>query len=1167
MPGSSGKEEKQTGDQDWASILVKETEGTVMHLRIGVYICHCGINIAGKVRVEEVVAYASTLRDVTVSREYKFMCSDPGQDMIEKDIHDFSLNRVVVASCSPRLHEKTFQNVCQRAGLNPYLFQMASLREQVSWVTVDEDAATRKGKILVGAAVNRVSYHERLETREVKVHPDVMVVGGGIAGMQAALDIADSGLHVHLVEKGPTIGGHMLQFDKTFPTLDCSACIGTPKMVSVGQHPNISLLSYSEVVKLEGFIGNYTVTVKRRPRYIIEGKCTGCGTCTDGCPVTRRSEWDEGLGTRKAIYRQFPQAVPITFLIDKQKRPPCITACPVGVNVQGYVQLIKMGKYEEAVRLIMERIPLPGVLGRVCPHPCEAECRRQEVDAPIAIRDLKRFAADQIDWERFSLPLIANREEKVAVIGSGPAGLTVAWDLRRQGYSVTIFEQLSVLGGMLRVGIPDYRLPQDVLDREINYLLRTGIQVETRKAFGRDFTLKSLSEEGFKAVFLGFGAHEGLKLGIPGEDVSEGVVDAIELLKEVNLGVKKLFGSQVIVIGGGNVAIDAARVLKRSGVEQVRLVYRRSRMEMPAYEEEVRGAEEEGIQLLFQVMPIRILVQDHRVIGLECLKTEMVATAGSGRPHPRPIAGSEFTLPCDGVFPAIGQNTAAPWADTVPDLQWTERHTIAVEKETQQTAIPNVFSGGDAVSGPFTVVEAIASGHRAAMAMHQFLQGHPAADKAETHFQGPASREDRQPIPFDIEKEKRAVPVFSAPHVRSLTFDEVDPGLCREDAIQEAGRCLNCGGCCECMECVRVCETGAIDHQMPEEILSIPVGSIITATGFDLFDSRPITQYGYRVYPNVFSSLEFERLNNATGPTGGLIRMRDDRGNFTDPPKSVAIVHCVGSRDDHYHEYCSRVCCMAALKYGHLIHDRLGHRVPVYDFYIDMRCFGKNYESFFRRCQEEGICFTRGKPAEIRYQTREPDLGKLIVIGEDTLLGMPYRIPVDMVVLCAAMEARKDAGDVARILGISQGRDGFFLEEHPKLGPLNTSTDGIFLAGACQSPKDIPDTVAQASGAAAKSLSLATRGKVEIPSTISWIDPDVCAGCRTCIDLCPYTAINYDERRGVSVVNAALCKGCGSCAAGCPSGAAQVRHFRKRQIFAECHGILDGLKGEAYGCV
>jgi heterodisulfide reductase subunit A len=288
--------------------------------------------------------------------------------------------------------------------------------------------------------------------------------------------------------------------------------------------------------------------------------------------------------------------------------------------------------------------------------------------------------------------------------------------------------------------------------------------------------------------------------------------------------------------------------------------------------------------------------------------------------------------------------------------------------------------------------------------------------------------------------------------------------------------------------------------------------------------------------------------------------MKDENGQFTEPPNSVAIIHCIGSRDENYHEYCSRVCCMYALKYGHLLHDKVGHDIKIYDFYIDMRCFGKGYEEFYRRVQEEGVTFIRGKPAEITDQATSPEEeGKLIVIGEDTLIGKLYRIPVDMVILCAAMEARKDALDVGRIFGVNQGADGFFLEEHPKLGPLNTATDGVFLAGACQGPKDIPDTVAQASGAAVKALSLATLGRVEVPSTISWIDPDVCAGCQTCIGLCPYTAIEFDERRAVSVVNEALCKGCGSCAGFCPSGAAQVRHFREKQVFAELDGIIDAL--------
>jgi heterodisulfide reductase subunit A len=259
-----------------------------MATRIGFYICHCGINIAYKVRVEEVAEYIRGLENVVVSRDYKFMCSDPGQEMIENDIREFNLNRVVVASCSPRLHEKTFQGACARAGLNPYKFQMASVREQVSWVTENEDDATRKAKTLAAGAINRVNYHAALETREVSVKPDVLVVGGGIAGMQAALDVASSGLQVHLVEKSPTIGGHMLQFDKTFPTLDCAACIGTPKMVEVGQNANIRLMTYAEVVEVSGYIGNYKVKIRKKPRYIDVNKCTGCGECTRACPVQYR---------------------------------------------------------------------------------------------------------------------------------------------------------------------------------------------------------------------------------------------------------------------------------------------------------------------------------------------------------------------------------------------------------------------------------------------------------------------------------------------------------------------------------------------------------------------------------------------------------------------------------------------------------------------------------------------------------------------------------------------------------------------------------------------------------------------------------------------------------------------------------------------------------------
>ena len=638
------------------------------------------MNIADIVDVEEVTKYATTLPAVVVSRNYKFMCSDPGQNMIKEDIKELGLNRVVVASCSPLMHEPTFRRTIQEAGVNPYLFEMANIREHCSWITEDHKEATEKAKALVSAAVRRVYYHQPLEIKEVPVNPNTLIIGGGIAGIQAALEIADSEHKVYLVERDPSIGGHMIQFDKTFPTLDCSACILTPKMTSVGMHPYIELMTYSEVEEISGFVGSFKARIRKKARYVDEDKCNGCGLCVTKCPWKADSEFDLGLGERKAIYTPFAQAVP-------------------------------------------------------------------------------------------NIPVI----------------------------------------------------------------------------------------------------------------------------------------------------------------------------------------------------------------------------------------------------------------------------------DTEHCAY--------------------------------FLKG-------------------------------------------------------------------------KCRACEKFCELGAIDFEQVDQIVEVEVGNIIIATGYDSFDPTPITQYGDGRFDNVYTGLEFERICNAVGPTSGKIVLKDGS-----QPKSVAIIHCVGSRDENYHEYCSRVCCMYALKYSHLIKERTD--AEVYQMYIDMRCFGKGYEEFYKRLSEEGVNFIRGKVAEVTDRAiNEDEKGKLMVCGEDTLLCKTIRVPVDVVILATALEPRTDAAEVAKLFGITKSADGFFLERHPKLDPVATMTAGVFIAGCCQGPKDRPDAVAQASAAATRVLALISKGRVELEAATAVIDEEKCSGCRICNLLCPYSAISFIEDEKVSRINEALCKGCGTCVAACPSVAITHKQFTTEEITAEIEGVL-----------
>ncbi len=655
--------------------------------RIGVYICHCGTNIAGMVDVAEVSRWAGErLKDegVVVSRDYKFMCSSLGQELIQADIKEKNLNRVVVAACSPHLHEHTFRTACQQAGMNPFLCEMVSVREQVAWVHSDKKVATQKAKAMISGGASRVVLNDPLEPLKVPIHPATMVVGGGIAGIQAALEIADSGFPVILVEREPSIGGHMVQFDKTFPTLDCSACILTPKMVAVGSHPNITLYSYSEVERVDGYVGNFSVTIRKKARYVNEDVCTGCGICSEKCPAKIIDEtFEAGLGYRKAIYRPFPQAIP---------------------------------KYP-------------------------------------------------------------------------------------------------------------------VIDTE---------------------------------------------------------------------------------------------------------------------------------------------------------------------------------------------------------------HCVYFQR----------------------------------------------------------------------------------------------------------GKCKACQLFCPT-------QPNAIDFEQKDELIQVEVGNIILATGYDLFDARRIPQYGYGRLANVFTSLEFERMCNASGPTNGSVVLRDG----VTVPRAVGIIHCVGSRDKNYNNYCSGICCMQSLKFAHLVKERTG--ADVYNFYIDMRTPFKDYDEFYQRVLTEGVYFIRGRVAEVTDAARLPgEEGKLIIQAEDTFIGKQRRIPVDMVILSAGLEARHDAREVAKKFGISCSVNNWFTERHPKLDPVATMTEGIYIAGCAQGPKDIPASVVQGAAAAARVLGRIQQGELALEPVRASIIEEKCSGCRICNDLCPFSAISFVEEKKVSAINPALCQGCGTCVAACPSGAIEGTQFSSEQILAQVEGLL-----------
>ncbi|MCK4728818.1 MAG: FAD-dependent oxidoreductase, partial [Desulfobacterales bacterium] len=582
------------------------------------------------------------------------------------------------------------------------------------------------------------------------------------------------------------------------PTNDCAMCIVAPKLVEVGRHTNINLITCARVEKVEDSNGNFNVTIHKTPRYIDPSKCTACGDCASVCPVVLPNEYEQGLSTRKAVYKKYVQAIPGAFAIQKADKAPCRLECPAGVNVQGYVQMVGQGKYREALEIIMEALPLPGVIGRICPHPCQNVCRRGEVDEAVAIRDLKRLAADRFDPRAIEIKCLPQRKERVAIIGSGPAGLSAAYHLAKKGTLSTIFEALPEPGGMLRVGIPEYRLPREVLERDIEIITNLGVEIKTNTPLGQELTIDGLFEQGYKAVYLAIGAHKGIELGILGEE-AKGVLQGVDFLREVNLTGKAVVGKKVAIVGGGNVAIDVARCALRLGAEEVNILYRRTRAEMPAWEDEIQAAEAEGAKVTYLTAPEEVLAGDGRVVGLRCMRMKMGAPDSSGRRSPLPIPGSEYDIGIDQLIVAIGQRPALSGLEGVEGLTFSRKGTIEVDPITYATGRNGVFAGGDVQSGPWVAIGAIAAGREAAESIVRYLDGR---DMAEGRKPVPKENPVYRPIPKDEPKQPRTRMPELAVADRLGNFKEVALGYDEETGKAEASRCLNCGYCCECFQCV-----------------------------------------------------------------------------------------------------------------------------------------------------------------------------------------------------------------------------------------------------------------------------------------------------------------------------------------------------------------------------
>jgi len=918
----------------------------------------------------------------------------------------------------------------------------------------------------------------------------VLVVGAGIGGIQASLDLAGAGFKVYLVDKSPAIGGVMAQLDKTFPTNDCAMCILSPKLVECGRHLNIEVMTYAELDSLEGDPGNFVARVRQKPRYVIVDECTGCGDCATACPIVRPDQFNVELSQRRAAYKLYPQAIPNAYVIEKRGRAPCRDACPIHQRAQGYVALVREGRFADAYRTIREDNPFPSICGRICNHKCEESCSRGKVDDPISIMRLKRFVTewalanpDQVRQAEGSDGHSERSEEsqtgkRVAIVGSGPAGLTCAHDLAKLGHSVTVFEALPVAGGMMRVGIPALRLPYDVVQREIDDILASGVELKLNHRV-QDTAALLRGGDGqppYDAVFAAIGTHQGVRLPIPGVDLPE-IIVATDFLRDVALsGIREqgapdprslITGRRVLVLGGGSVAVDSATTAVRLGASWVGMACLESREKMPAHAWEIDDAEEEGIEIFSARTFKEVTSSGGHVAGVRCAEINFRGFV-EGRPDFDEIPDTEQVIEADVVIFAIGQR---PDASCLPDEVKVRRQFAAVDPVTLATSLPGLFAGGDVVTGTAFVVNAIAAGHKAARSIDAYVRGEPLPTaELEAEVAGGYTRAEY------TEEEARALvasgqvsaqgrhEVTKLPAAeRVLDFREIYPVFTESEARAEAERCLSCGFCSECLQCVYACQKHCIDHDMREEIVELNVGSVVLVPGSETMpgDIRP--ELGYGRLPNVVTSIELERMLSASGPWGGEVRRPSDGQH----PRKVAFIQCVGSRDITCDQgYCSSVCCMYATKEALIAKEHDPHVEPAI-FYIDVRSFGKGFDRYIERAEQEyGVRYVRSMVSRVKDV---PGTGN-VRLEYATPDGKNVEEDFDLVVLAVGLRPPADSRELAERLGVGLNEYGF--AELPPFRPGQTTRPGIFVAGPFSEPKDIPETVIEASCAAAQASAL-----------------------------------------------------------------------------------------------